>query len=114
MVIDLALSTGLRVSETAASKIKDLELKRGAISVVRLKRKKKKKETMTISKEVVQHLKQFIEWKKSLGQSTKPTSMLFVGGRGKLLPRDCRGYGKRQLRKQDCQRNCRSIVPGIL
>ena len=45
MVIDLALSTGLRVSEMAALKIKDLDIKRGAISVIRLKRKKKTKET---------------------------------------------------------------------
>lgn len=84
MVIDLALSTGLRVSEMAALTMKDIDLKRGAISVVRLKRKKKVKETLAISKELSQHLQRFIEWKKTLGQPTKPTSRLFVGGQGDL------------------------------
>ena len=84
MVIDLALSTGLRVSEMSALTLKDIDLKRGAISVVRLKRKKKVKETLAISKELSQHLQQFIEWKKSLDQPTKPASKLFVGGQGAL------------------------------
>jgi integrase len=41
MLVDLALSTGLRVSEMAALKVKDIDLKRGYLSVTRLKRKKK-------------------------------------------------------------------------
>jgi site-specific recombinase XerD len=45
---------------------------------------------MAISKEIIQHLKQFIEWKKSLDQPTKPTLMLFIGGRGKLIPQGLR------------------------
>ncbi len=84
MVIDLALSTGLRVSEIAALKIKDIDLKRGSISVVRRKRKKHKKETLAISKELNGHLKKFIEWKKVVGQSARPASALFKGGRGDL------------------------------
>jgi integrase len=78
MVVDLALSTGLRVSEMAALKIKDVDLKRGALSVVRLKRKKKKRETLAISKELVAHLKEYIAW------TDRKTGQLFVGGRGKL------------------------------
>ncbi|MHC4083786.1 MAG: tyrosine-type recombinase/integrase [Planctomycetota bacterium] len=46
LLVDLALSTGLRVSEMAALRIKDMDLKRGCISVIRLKRKKKIKETL--------------------------------------------------------------------
>lgn len=84
MVIDLALSTGLRVSEMAALKLKDIDLKRGSISVVRLKRKKKAKESLALSKEVVQHLSKFIEWKKVIPQPAKPGSPLFVGSRGSL------------------------------
>jgi site-specific recombinase XerD len=84
MVVDLALSTGLRVSEMAALTIKDVDLKRGSISVIRRKRKKNRKETLAISKELRQHLRQFIDHKKTLDQPTKPSSKLFVGGRGKL------------------------------
>ena len=43
MLVDLALSTGLRVSEMAALYIKDVDLKRGCLTVIRLKRKKKVK-----------------------------------------------------------------------
>ena len=35
MLVDLALSTGLRVSEIAALNIRDVDLKRGCLSVVR-------------------------------------------------------------------------------
>jgi len=79
IVIDLVLSTGLCVSEMAILKIKDIDLKRGAISVVRLKRKKKAKETLALGKELVQHLRQFIEWKKISEQATTLSSR---SGRG--------------------------------
>jgi integrase len=79
MVVDLALSTGLRVSEMVILKIKDIDLKRGVLSVIRLKRKKKAKETLALSKELVWHLRQFIEWKKISEQATTPSSR---SGRG--------------------------------
>ena len=55
LLIDLALSTGLRVSEIAALQIKDVDLKRGCLSVTRLKRKKKARETLAIGKDLVKH-----------------------------------------------------------
>ncbi len=84
MVVDLALSTGLRVSEMAALKMKDIDLKREGISVVRLKRKKKKKETLAIGKDLKKHIQQFIMFKKTLDQPVKPTSSFFMGSRGPL------------------------------
>ncbi len=48
MLVDLALTTGLRVSEMAALKIQDIDLKRGCLSVTRLKRKKKVKESLAL------------------------------------------------------------------
>jgi integrase len=76
MVVDLALSTGLRVSEMAALTLKDIDLKRGAISVTRRKRKKDKRETLAINKELAEHLKQYIGGRK--------TGRLFEGKRGSL------------------------------
>ena len=75
-VVDLALSTGLRVSEMVALKIKDVDLKRGSLTVTRLKRKKKVKETLAIGDNIAKHLKEFIEDRKS--------GPLFVGSRGPL------------------------------
>lgn len=78
MVVDLALSTGLRVSEMAALTIQDVDLKRGCLSVVRLKRKKKVRETLAIGKELVEHLRDYIAW------TGRKTGRLFVGSRGPL------------------------------
>ncbi len=76
MVVDLALSTGLRVSEIAALNLKDVNPKRGSISVVRLKRKKRVKESVAISNELTAHLRDYIAGRKS--------GKLFVGSRGPL------------------------------
>lgn len=76
MLVDLALSTGLRVSEMAALTLKDIDLKRGAISVTRMKRKKKKRETLAISKDLTAHLKEYIGRRK--------TGKLFIGKQGDL------------------------------
>ena len=76
MVVDMALATGLRVSEFVSLKIEDIDFKRGCISITRLKRKKKAKETLAISKDLCSHLKDFIENRKK--------GPLFVGSRGPL------------------------------
>ncbi len=76
VVVDMALSTGLRVSELASLKVKDVDLKRGCITVIRLKRKKKIKESMAIGNSLAKHLKDFIGDRKS--------GPLFVGSRGPL------------------------------
>ena len=76
MVVDVALGTGLRVGELAELKIKDIDFKRKAIKVVRLKKKKKVSETLGISDDLTAHLKDY------LGERT--TGFLFVGKRGRL------------------------------
>ena len=78
MLVDLALSTGLRVSELAALKIEDIDFKRGAMKVIRRKRKKKYAETLAIGKEIVKHLKEYI---KGTGRTK---GKLFIGQRGPL------------------------------
>lgn len=75
-LVDLALSTGLRVSEIASLEIKDVDLKRGSITVIRLKRKKKTRESLAIGNGIAKHLKEFIGARKS--------GPLFVGSRGPL------------------------------
>ena len=77
-VVDVALSTGLRVSEMSKLTVKDVDLKRGSLSVTRLKRKKKIKETLAIGNDLVKHLKEFIGDRKG--------GPLFVGSRGPLTP----------------------------
>jgi integrase len=81
MLVDLALSTGLRVSEITELKIQDVNLKRGAMKVVRLKRKVKSAETLAIGKDLLEHLRDYIEW---TGRAKGP---LFVGQRGPMTYR---------------------------
>ncbi len=89
MLVDMALSTGLRVAEMASVEIKDIDHKRGMISVVRLKRKRRKAETqrqydkrnresLALGKELTAHLKDYIA---NTGQTK---GKLFTGQRGDL------------------------------
>jgi integrase len=83
MLVDLALSTGLRVSEMAALRVEDLDLKRGCMTVIRLKRHRRKKiaksgkkereavreshkpvtEVLMVGKQLVSHLKTYLTWR---------------------------------------------------
>ena len=92
LLVDFALSTGLRVSEMTALRIKDVDLKRGCISVIRLKRKKKIKETLAIGKDIIQHLKDYIA---SIERKTGP---LFVGSRGPLTAQGLQRIWKRSIK----------------
>jgi len=91
MVVDLALATGLRVSELTAVEIKDIDLKRGFIRVERKKRKKKVVDSRAISPELIKHLKEYTE--------DRTTGKLFVGERGNLTR-----YGLQQIWKSAVKR----------
>jgi len=97
MVVDLALSTGLRVSEIANLKVGDLELK-GAeplLWVTSGKGRKKKrstkkaeKEPVHLNKALVRHLKDYLDWKLLIGEITSPDAFVFVTKRkGKYTTR---------------------------
>jgi len=92
MLIDLALSSGLRVSEMAALKIKDVDLKRSCLSVTRLKRKKKVKESLALGKDLAQHLKDYIAW------TDRKSGALFVGSRGTLTAQGLQRIWKRSIK----------------
>lgn len=78
MLVDLALSTGLRVSELANIKIEHIDFRRVAITITRSKKKKRTPETLAIGKDLCSHLQQYIDW------SERTRGHLFVGQRGPL------------------------------
>jgi len=92
-VVDTALSTGLRVSELAALRIEDFSAKRGSLKVLRLKRKKKSRETLAIGSDLVRHLKEYIEW---TGRSKGP---LYLGSRGPLTAQGLQRIWKAAIRR---------------
>jgi len=94
MVVDTALSTGLRVSEIAQLTVEDCDLKRGCLTVHRAKKRKKNgPESLAIGKELTDHLRAYLAWRaarvsdmdrayrKGLAATKGP---LFVGSRGPL------------------------------
>jgi integrase/recombinase XerD len=93
MVVDLALSTGLRVSEMAALTIGDVDFKRGALKVTRLKRKKRSTEMLAIGKDLLQHLKEYIEW------ADRKKGPLFVGQRGPITYRGLQQMWKAAIKR---------------
>lgn len=97
--IAAAIQTGLRVSELAQIKVGDVDLKRGSLRVWRLKRRERKQETIAVNKELTVHLKEFIEWKKLVGQSVDQDAPLFVGKRGPLTARGLQQLWKSAVKK---------------
>jgi integrase len=93
MLVDLALTTGLRVSEMAAIKIQDVDVKRGCMKVGRLKRKKKYTETIAIGKGLVKHLREYIA---TTGKKRGP---LFVGKRGPLTAQGLQRVWKAAIKR---------------
>ena len=99
MAVDAALQTGLRVGELALLKHGDVDLRRCALRVRRLKRRSRKPETIAMSRELAEHLKQFIGWKKDVDQPTGRGEALFVGKRGPLTVRGLQQIWKGAVRR---------------
>ena len=83
-LVDVALRTGLRVSEIAKLTIGDFKAKQDALRVWRHKRKELKQETLAIPPELTKHLAEFIEWNGTVGHATGKESPIFEGQRGPL------------------------------
>ena len=98
-VVDVALQTGLRASELAKFMVGDFDPKRLSLKVWRHKRRRPTQETIAISKELAQHVKDFIEWKELVGQGTGRNDPLFVGKRGPLTTRGVQQIWKSAIRQ---------------
>lgn len=76
MVVDLALSTGLRVGEMASLKVKDINFERGYLVVTRLKKRKRVPEILAIGEPLKEHLKDYLRG--------RADGKLLIGKRGEL------------------------------
>lgn len=121
MLVDIALSCGQRVSEIAALKVEDLDLKRSCVTVIRKKRFRRKKgakastkqhrvvtETLMIDKGLVDHLRKYLTWRscriadmdKSYRHGLTDTSgPLFIGQRGPLTAQGLQQVWKVAVRR---------------
>ena len=80
MLVDLALFTGLRVSEIAHLTIGDINIKAKDPYLIVRSGKRGKKRDVYLDKVLVDHLKIFIAWKKkTMGEEVENESPLFIG-----------------------------------
>ena len=87
MLVDLALYSGLRVSEMAALKVGDLVFNESDPFIIVRHGKGNKKRTVYIDQKLAKHLKEFINYKrKALNQSTDLETPLFAGRDSKHSP----------------------------
>ncbi len=94
MLVDLALFSGLRVSEIANLTIGDLRLN-GSEKLIYVKNGKGGKSgCVTIDKSLSKHLKEFIAWKKAVGERVESSAPLLTG------LRDGRPYSINALQKE--------------
>jgi integrase len=109
MVVDIALSTGLRVSEIAKIAVGDIDLKRGLVTVSRAKKRKRvKPEPLALGKELTDHLREFLAWRSCrltdmddafcLGL-TNTNGALFVGCRGPLTAQGLQRVWKAAIKR---------------
>ena len=109
MLVDLALSTGLRVSEIAALTVEDVNLKRGCLTVRRAKKRRQRKpESLAIGKELANHIKAYLTWRSARVSDMHPSyrqgltatrGPLFVGGRGPLTAQGLQRIWKAAIRR---------------
>ena len=88
MLIHLALNSGLRVSEIAALTIHDLFLNSRSDTYLIVRRGKGRgtvgrKRDVYLDKEIVSHLKQYIDHKRTWGEPLEDYAPLFCGRAGK-------------------------------
>jgi site-specific recombinase XerD len=83
MLIHLALSSGLRVAEIAALTIGDLHLEGTEKRIHVRNGKGGKAGCVVIDADLVQHFKDFIAWKKLVGEPTHADTPLLTGSQGK-------------------------------
>ena len=103
MIIDIALSTGLRVSELSKLKEEDLYLKNNESEIIVVNGKGGKSRMVKIDPSLKRHLKKYLQWKRSIDKMAIMYSSL-IGGIECVL-KALKRYLINILRKQDYQMN---------
>ena len=78
MIIHIALDSGLRASEIANLRIRDLLIHQGQSSIIVRSGKGDKKRGVSIGKDLKNHLIRFLEWKEEKYQGTNDDDWLFI------------------------------------
>lgn len=82
MLIDLATQTGMRVAELVDLRCDDLKCGYGECEIFVRSGKGNKSRSIQIQESLKTHLRQFIAWKREMGEGVDEDDYLFVGKRG--------------------------------
>lgn len=84
MLVDLALLVGARPNEYSGARLHvgDVDLGRSLIRISRSKRRRPKVDDVAIPPELVRHLRDFLRWKRAIGESLAPEAPLLCSERG--------------------------------
>lgn len=93
LLVDVALSTGLRVSEIARIRLADIDAKRCILTVQRSKKKKLVPESLNIGKDLCDHLREYIATQRPETDSDS----LWIGKRGPLTAQGLEVLWKRAV-----------------
>lgn len=86
-ILHVALDAGLRVSEITALRVGDLILDPGHAAIIVRRGKGGKKRGVDIGQALRDHLAEFLDWKRAVGEPTHPEALLFLSPRGGALTR---------------------------
>ncbi len=86
-ILHVALDAGLRVSEIVSLRVGDLILDPGHSAIIVRRGKGGKKRGVDIGQALREHLLEYLEWKRAVGESTAPEALLFPSPRGGTLTR---------------------------
>lgn len=86
-ILHVALDAGLRVSEIVALRVGDLLLEPGHSAIIVRRGKGGKERGVDIGQALRDHLVEFLEWKRAVGEPTGPADLLFLSPRGGPLTR---------------------------
>lgn len=88
LIIDLALSTGLRLGEIAGLKCGDFMIQEGCSSLIVRHGKGDKSRIVRFGPDIKSHIQQFFSWKQGIGEEIGEESPLLISDRtGKALTR---------------------------
>jgi len=99
LLIDLLTSTGLRASEVCNLKVGDLAIGYGKSEIVVRNGKGNTCATIQIPSSLKTHLKEFIKWKKRIGEPVDDDAFLLLGQRGKMTRQGVNQIVKKNLKK---------------
>jgi site-specific recombinase XerD len=106
MLVDFALFTGLRVSELANIRIDDLKLSGSERTLLVRQGKGSKSRLVFIDINLSRHIKTFIQWKKTAGESTVPEAYLLTPSK------QARRYTRHGIGKQFILARDNAKLPG--